>query len=102
MGIRQTVGGEHIHAALFAGHIPGFAGTQMIHQGLVALLHNNTNIMDAGILQAGESDINESVSSAERQRCAGAVCAQLSQFGEGMVGINYSVNILHFATSMLS
>ena len=74
----------------------------MVHKRLVILLHDNTHIMDAGVLQAGKSDVDESVSSAEGQRSAGAQSSQLSQLGEGMISVYYSVNVIHLLASTLS
>ena len=49
----KTEGREHAQSAVAAAHIPVFAASQMIQQGLVVLLHDHTDIIDTGIGKRG-------------------------------------------------
>ena len=58
-------GGEEIQPFVFPGKVPGFPGTDMIHQGLVVALRNHAHLGDAGVDHVGQWEIDQTVPAAE-------------------------------------
>ena len=55
------IGRENVQAAVLAGQVPLTSGSQMIHQRMVVLAHNDGNVADAAVHHAGQHKVDHAV-----------------------------------------
>ena len=88
-------GGQDAQAAVLAAQVPVLAGTQMVQQGLIALMDHHAHVGDAGVDAVGQHEVNQAVAAAEGQRAGVAGTGQLAQVGVGAVREQDAVEIVH-------
>ena len=64
--------------AVFAGKVPFFAVSDVVHQRLVITFCNNTNIFYIRIDHVGQHEIHQTVSATKRHRCHCTVFCQFA------------------------
>ena len=80
------VGGQELQTALTQLQAPLLAGTDVVHQGLIAVTGDDADVTDTGAGQVGQSKVDLAITCAKGQGCHGALLSQHA--GGGIVGEN--------------
>ena len=75
VGIRRQDG----DARVLAGQVPVLRVADMVDEGLVLVLHQDTDAVDAGVYHVGQHEVHDAVASAPLNRSHRAVLGQLAQ-----------------------
>ena len=67
----RVIGREDVEAFPFSREVPGFAGTDMVHQGLVVFFGDDTDFGDTGVDHVGQREVDEAVTASEGNGCEG-------------------------------
>ena len=87
-------GRQDEQALSLAGEIPRLAGAEVVHQGLIVVLGDNADLVDAGVDHIGKRKIDQAVAAAEGHRAHGALFRQLADFLVVLVGEQNSQHII--------
>ena len=90
---------QHLEAVILPVQIPLLAGADVIHQGVIILLHDDADVLDAAVDHRGQQEVNDAVATAHRQRRDGAGQGQLAQIGVIFAGVDNTHYVFHFLTS---
>ena len=81
---RIVLGGErreHEQTVALAVQIPLLAGAEMVHQGMIVLLRDETDVPDAGVDEIRKHEVDDAVPSAERNGGDGAAQNEIAHIG---------------------
>ena len=95
-------GRQDAQTAVLAAQLPILTGTQVVQQGLILLMDDDTDIGDTGVDIAGQHEVDQAIAAAEGQRTGVAGTSQLSQFLIRAVGEENAVQIIHACSPPLT
>ena len=92
------IGREKGDAAPLAGKIPLLAGADMLHQGMIIVLHHNGDGIHPGVGHAGKDEVHQAVAAGKRNRAHGTLRGQPAQRAVMRVGKDYPCHLVvcHF------
>ena len=62
---RGVVRRQEVQTFTFAGKVPGFAGTDVVHQGLIVLFRDDADFGDARVDHIGQGEVDETIAASE-------------------------------------
>ena len=91
---------EHHHAAALARQIPIFTASQMIHQGLILVTHQDADLRAAGVYKVRQHKVDDTIASAERNGGYRTMLGKLPHIAVIVKADNNTKCIFHDSTSL--
>ena len=81
--------------ANLAVQVPLAAGAKVVHQGLVVLLGDDADSLDAGVGHGGELEVDHAITAGDRQRRNGAHAGQFTEMNVVFTGVDKAHYVFH-------
>ena len=88
-------GRKHLQTVVLTVQVPFLAGADMVHQGVVVLLHDNADVLHSAVDHAGNEEVDHTIAAGHGQSGNRAVQRQVTKARIIFAGVNNTHYILH-------
>ena len=81
--------------ANLAMQVPLAAGADVVHQGLIVLLGDHADVLDAGVHHGRELEVDHAIAAGDRERGHGALAGQFTEVNIVFTGIDQTHDVFH-------